>query len=82
VERGSIVSWDGLEALLHDTLYGQVQLLEPSSTAAQAAHLSVCNSRAADLTVIGACMQLGCVAGEEGYVLMSEPLFQAKVRHL
>ena len=28
VERGSIVSWDGLEALLHDTLYGEVHLLE------------------------------------------------------
>ena len=67
VENGCITYWPGFEALLHYALYQEVQFLQVCQHACMSHQLKLDG------------MQLGWQIGEEGSVIMSEPLFTSRV---
>lgn len=71
VQDGRITYWPGFEALLHYTLYQQASVKEGTLQLL----VSTCDACNSSLL----CVQLGWQIGEEGSVIMPEPIFTPRV---
>ncbi len=70
VERGTVAHWEGFESLAHDILYRQARALR--SCWLQQSSLWECTE------VLCEAAQLGWEQGDEGSLLVAEPLFTSK----
>lgn len=71
IQDGRITYWPGFEALLHYTLYQQASVKKGFMQGLMGT-CHVCNSSLM-------CVQLGWQIGEEGSVIMPEPIFTPRV---
>jgi hypothetical protein len=71
IRRGVVHDWDALESVYHHIFYEQARRGPPAAHARAGARLTHEHSP---------CAQLGWVMGEEGSVLVAEPLLTSKAR--
>lgn len=74
VQRGCVTDWDALESIYHHVFYDQVRVLVHESPARRTARGTEVDSDRPSSS------QLGWTVGDEGAVLVVEPLFTPKVR--
>ena len=75
VEQGRVASWPGFEALTHFCLYNQVRRGTGADLTSQPRTIFL-----AGLSGLSGVLQLGWVAGDEGNLLLSQPLFLPRVQ--
>ena len=76
IERGAVAHWEGFEAVCYDILYNQVLPCLPRSSLKPVwwTHQLLYHTAADILSVL----QLGWEQGDEGSLLVAEPLFTSK----